>query len=283
MTYPKLISWTYWDGTSIFSKKSEHEKLTLYYANSEEVEKQIEKYKGIPGYDIWGTITPGITKEVIKGFTMRAAKHGALKRKYAENYPDLEDKYKPFSGRFAEIDNYYYIDLPHVKNYVNSITDVYPQYFDFRSNNFIRKEAFKDIEFLEKLFNYKPMAAFGGEIKSFQEKDIPRLLGQIKTTNKELYKFLLNNIQRVRDYDKDSSFVGRKVFIKTIAPGKIKLTKDPILANEDIAYWDGKEIEVFLKKDSNVYNIESIKMKPSDDYIAIVVDEDVITEDTVFL
>ena len=41
-TYPRLISWEYWDGTSIFTHKKEKEELTEYYILDAEGEKEIE-------------------------------------------------------------------------------------------------------------------------------------------------------------------------------------------------------------------------------------------------
>ena len=40
--YPRLISWNYWDGTSLFSRKNNVEELTEYYILDKDGEKEIE-------------------------------------------------------------------------------------------------------------------------------------------------------------------------------------------------------------------------------------------------
>ena len=40
--YPRLISWNYWDGISLFSRKKSAEELTEYYILDKDGEKEIE-------------------------------------------------------------------------------------------------------------------------------------------------------------------------------------------------------------------------------------------------
>ena len=40
--YPRLISWNYWDGTSIFSRKTNAEEIIEYYILDEGVKRRLK-------------------------------------------------------------------------------------------------------------------------------------------------------------------------------------------------------------------------------------------------
>ncbi len=273
----KVISWQYWDGSGIFSSKNDKEKITLVYAESEEVEKAIAELGYIPYFYYWRT--PGISLSKISGYTKRAKSFGNIISKYKKLYPDMQDKYPlktPANG--MKYMDYIVAELPHLKNYVNPLADKYPEYIF--NEKFIKKEAFYDKNFVNDLLNYKPMALMGGEIKDFQNKHLPNFIKSVKYINPKLFEELLK-YPKVQDMNAEITPVGKPAKVHTLAPGKIELVKNPLRWGEDIAEWDGKNIKISLTEKGIKYDgIKEIFFEPEENFIVKIFDETTFNEQT---
>ena len=267
--YPKAINWTYYNSKST----KEKEKIVIYFAKNEEVEKEIERLGFIPRLYI-GQV-PGIIIKTIKGFTKKARKYGLIQSEYRNKYKELEDKYKccqPLTG--LKFNNFIYTTLPYL-NYNEIINN---KLSDNTYKDFLKEELFYDKDFVIALLDYRPRDAFQNEIKSYQEKNLPAFLKGVKKYNKELYKELLK-YEKVKKLDKETSFAGAKAKVKTLEKGFIKLTEKISLSDDYTAYWNGESIELTFK-DSKNFN--KIIIEPNEDYIVTIIDEDTVGENTVF-
>lgn len=74
--YPRLISWSYWDGTSLFSRKKEVEELTEYYILDEDGEKEIEDGTLTDAGGPFRSVNRTHFKKVVRtGYTRNSKKH----------------------------------------------------------------------------------------------------------------------------------------------------------------------------------------------------------------
>ena len=269
MTYPKMINWSYYQG-------SLQDYIEMTFVNDEKTENAIKKLGFIP--KLFSGSVPGIYKERINGYSPRAMSYGKIRRNYQEQYPDLEDKYKiiPLTSG-TDFNGFVYTALPYLEeNQV--IQDKMKRIDSVNKFKFIKKELFFDEEFVTAFLTFKPVDCFGKEIKVWQDKHFPNFLKNLKLRSKEIYKELLN-YDKVKELDGFLSSKNEKAKVKTLNKGFVKI--DEIIFKEDecTAYWTGEVIEVTFNNNKS-YN--KITIEPTDEMLVIIIDENTVNENTVF-
>ena len=282
MTYPKLISWSYRNGQGLFSSKNDKDFVNLYFVRNAETEETIKMVGYIPS-DALGPNFPGVYVQKEWGYTPRARSYGKIKNKFQKQCPDLEDKFLCKQPNIGEnLNGVIYTNLAYLSNYVNSLTEKYPEYF--LTSKYIKESAFDDNKFVVDLLAYKPLALIGGEIKSYQKEDLPKFLQSVKYYNNELYSKLLA-FDKVQELNKTFSPVGKIAKVHSLKPSKICLLKDLFTFSIDGTYfWNGEKIIItFSDRSAKSTNIDTLTFVPKDDYLVKIVEEESVTPETEFV
>lgn len=272
MSYPRLVSWSYFDGKGIFSGKNEKEQLTKVYILKEEGEQLLEGGKIVRLNMFKGYHDPYFKVEKIEGFTRRAKNYGNLRSKMVKEYPELERKLKSVSSKIMEYSEYIYIDLPHLDNYVNPLTK---DKEIFLNENFIYKEKFTP-EFVKTLVEFKPLALMGGVIDSYRKEDVPKFLSELKLVFPEIYQEVLSISDVAVSLVEDISYVGKEAYLYTLSNGEVEI-KFNILDKQKF-YWDGKTLT--NKVEMSDGNILSQSITPNENTIVKIVSDSTVNENT---
>lgn len=220
----------------------------------------------------------------VKGYTSRAKKYHSFKSKYQndESYNKLKDANK----RLGEIGEYIVFPYNHIvfSKENNKIVLNDPCTCKIKKDFFILKKDFT-VDFIKELCDFKPQALFGGEVSSYQKKEIPLFLSHLKELLPDLYK---DFITKYKEYDTEINYIGRKALLHTTNPSNIynKSSSYPELNSE--WYWDG---EFLIYKNGyvssvdviNNYEIEEFKLKPNEKATTIIYDNSQINENTIFI
>lgn len=266
----KPIHLTYYNPcTSIFKAgKSDREKVTLYRCCKSETCNAFKNKKCIMLNGIWGHACPYGKSVHQEGYTKAARKCGELIRKYRENYGEVEYKLKMLNG-LCRINDYVYTGLPHLQNYVNSIR---PKEF-FTYEDLIKIEDFTP-EFIVELIKFRPYAMFGGEIESYQKKDVPQFCNQLKRNVPELYKQVFEIYPEIENSIEDIDYSGKKAKVKTLLPGIVKLSTGILQWDGNVLKAKGKQISFWGLKD------EEVTIAPDDETVVEICDNETVTDGT---
>ena len=269
MTYPKMINWSYYQG-------SLQDYIEMTFVNDEKTENAIKKLGFIP--KLFSGSVPGIYKERVNGYSPRAMSYGKIRRNYQKQYPELEDKYKiiPLTDG-TDFNDFVYTVLPYLENN-QVIQDKMNEIDSVNKFKFIKKELFFDKEFVTAFLTFKPIDCFGKEIKVWQDKHLPNFLKNLKLRSKEIYKELLN-YDKVKELDGFLSSKNEKAKVKTLNKGFVKIDEIMFKEDECTAYWTGEVIEVTFNNNKS-YN--KIIIEPTDEMLVIIIDENTVNENTVF-
>ena len=269
MAYPKMINWSYYQG-------SLQDYIEMTFVDDEKTENAIKKLGFIP--KLFSGSVPGIYKERINGYSPRAMSYGKIRRNYQEQYPELEDKYKriPLTDG-TDFNGFVYTVLPYLENN-QVIQDKMNEIDSVNKFKFIKKELFFDKEFVTAFLTFKPTDCFGKEIKVWQDKHLPNFLKNLKLRSKEIYKELLN-YDKVKELDGFLSSKNEKAKVKTLNKGFVKIDEIMFKEDECTAYWTGEVIEVTFNNNKS-YN--KITIEPTDEMLVIIIDENTVNENTVF-
>lgn len=269
MTYPKMINWSYYQG-------SLQDYIEMTFVNDEKTENAIKKLGFIP--KLFSGSVPGIYKERVNGYSPRAMSYGKIRRNYQKQYPELEDKYKiiPLTDG-TDFNGFVYTVLPYLEDN-QVISDKMKEIDTANKFKFIKKELFFDKEFVTSFLTFKPTDCFGKEIKVWQDKHLPNFLKNLKLRSKEIYKELLN-YDKVKELDGFLSSKNEKAKVKTLNKGFVKIDEIMFKEDECTAYWTGEVIEVTFNNNKS-YN--KITIEPTDEMLVIIIDENTVNENTVF-
>ena len=152
MTYPKMINWSYYQG-------SLQDYIEMTFVNDEKTENAIKKLGFIP--KLFSGSVPGIYKERVNGYSPRAMSYGKIRRNYQKQYPELEDKYKiiPLTDG-TDFNGFVYTVLPYLEDN-QVISDKMKEIDTVNKFKFIKKELFFDKEFVTAFLTLKPTDCFG--------------------------------------------------------------------------------------------------------------------------
>lgn len=81
---------------------------------------------------------------------------------------------------------------------------------------------------------------FGGEIESYQKKAVPQFCYQLKRNIPDLYQQVVEIYPEIQNLIENINYVGKKAKVKTLLPGKVKLSSD-------ILDWNGDMLKAMRK------------------------------------
>lgn len=273
--YPRLISWNYWDGTSLFSRKNNVEELTEYYILDKDGEKEIEDgtltHAGGPFRSVCRT---HFKKVVRTGYTRNSKKHKDIYYSMKEKYSELENRLKVFEGILKDCGSYVYINLPWLSGWRGS--DFYSEYkdvfLDDSSTCYIKKEYWT-VELINELIHYKPRNFEGGVITDYQEKYIPQFLLSLKIKFPELYA----QVDRKTDKDTRELLLGKFIPVTKLNVGTVGVVKGGFCL-PDTWYYDGE----YLNGTKQEYGLTvEMRIKATDEVFVKVVDVSTVPLDLV--
>lgn len=272
MRYPRLVSWSYFDGKGIFSGKNEKEQLTKVYILKEEGEHLLEGGKIVRLNMFKGYHDPYFKVEKIEGFTRRARNHGKLKSDMVKEYPELERKLTGVTSKIMDYGEYIYIDLPHLDNYVNPLTK---DKETLLNENFIYKEKFT-VDFVKTLVEYVPRAMMGGVINTYREKEIPKFLSELKLIFPDIYQEVLSISDVAVSLVDDISYIGKQAYLHTLSNGEVEIKFS--LLDKQKFYWDGKTLT--NKVEMSDGNILSQTITPNENTIVKIISDSTVNDNT---
>lgn len=145
------------------------------------------------------------------GLTRRAKGFGAAAEKWRELYKtDITVE----SEQMCRCGDYIYLPYPHL--------DVFGTKFDESLVNdyFVPADSFTT-QMISKIINYRPRAFMGGEITTFQEKEVPKFIKHLAQFSPELFEEYCNTnpeeSERFLSVSRES--VGRKAYLHTMKDG----------------------------------------------------------------
>lgn len=266
------INLTYYNPCNSFFKagKSDRERVTLYTCCNKDNCDAYKRNKCVMLNGLWGHNCPYGNERTETGFTKAARNCGKLIREYKEKYGSVEYSKKDL-GFICYIGDYVFLNLPHLINYVNSIRD---RSF-FIDEDMIKKEDFTP-EFVVELIKFRPYAMFGGEIKSYQEEEVPKFCMQLKRYMPDMYEQVKAIYPEIDNYIEDVNYIGKYAKVKTLLPGDIKVS----IYN---CKWDGKVI-YSKAKGIGIHELgdAEVTITPNDNTYVKIVDNATVTEETEF-
>lgn len=221
--------------------------------------------------------------ENIRGYTSRSKKYSRFKREWKEH-----EKYSKLSHppkKLGLIDGLVVFPYPYVQIEKGEQGDL-----KIKDPSFGNKIAYIDyndfsVDFIYRLCTYRPLAFLGGEITDYQKEIVPLFLTHLKEVLPDKYREFIGKYPR---FSKNVSYVGRKALLKTIKPSYVHYKSKNYPELNEEWYWDG---ELLVYKNGYVssfkitedYDIEEIKLRPSDKSVVKISDNEQVTENTIFV
>lgn len=130
---------------------------------------------------------------------------------------------------------------------------------------------------LQKLEDMKPYAMVGGEIESYQKKAVPQFCYQLKRNIPDLYQQVVEIYPEIQNLIENINYVGKKAKVKTLLPGKVKLSSDILDWNGDMLKAKGKQISWWGLHD------EEVTIIPDDNTVVEICDNETVMDETVLI
>ena len=266
----EVVNFTYYDPqNSLFkSSKSDRARYTIYQCCNKENCGAFMRGKCFMLNGLGGKPCPYGRRSGETGYTPRARGYYSFLRDAKEKYGEHAYKLSHLSSPCV-IGEYVHIALPYLKNYVNPISE------ELISEALIEKGKF-DIDFVVRLVKFRPRAIMGGEITSYQREDVPKFLLQLKRNFPDLYTELLVRESWVKDKVESVSYKDKHALVKTLLPSRVKLSTNVLKWDGAVLTAQGKDISFWGLSD------EKIIIDPTDKTFVQILEDDSVTDDTVF-
>lgn len=143
------------------------------------------------------------------------------------------------------------------------------------NGDIIKKEDFTP-EFIVELIKYRPEALMGGEITSYQKKEVPKFCNQLKRYMPDMFEKVKEIYPEVENRIEDINYRDKWAKVVTLLPGNVKLSTK-------ILEWDGSVI----KAEGNQLTFwglsnEPVVITPNKNTYVQIVDNAMVTDDTEF-
>ena len=271
-SYKPFYFWCYDPLNSLFGKKSEKANYTVFFCQcSETCEARKNGYCFMKN-GIYGKSCPYGKRLHQEGYTPKAGRYytfiNEAKKKYGEYSQENVGFINAINDLFHVGDKYVYLPLNYLSNYVNPIDTE----LGIIQENLIPKENFT-VENIIKLLKFRPQALFGGVIRGYEE-DLPKFMVMLRSFDKELYNKVLEAYPDASKYCTKLNYVGRRAYVKTLLPGKVKV-------GSTIMDWNGKVITGSSSAISTGLGDSVLTITPKDNTIVTIVDNGTVDEDKI--
>lgn len=210
------------------------------------------------------------------GYTSRARKYYEFKRKWDND--ECRYKLKEPDNIVGKIGDTFVLNTGYL--YENESGGYYiDTHFSQAPLIYVSKEKF-DNNLIKLVCDAKPKTIFeSAEIKTYQEKIVPRFLYELKTEFKEIYD---NFIKEYPEYEnKKINFVGREAYINTLRNGSELLDCHKnkwIIENDEIVCYNWSTWLPFKNKRKGT----ETRIKITDEMTYEITDNEQVTENTKF-
>ena len=290
------INFTYYDPQNSFFKagKSDREHVNLYlcknYDNCEAYKKNLCVMANMKLFGNYPC--PQGKIQYIEGYTKQASKCGDLIRKHKERYPDLQYKLKELNhvekcGEYIFLNFPDWFNLQHYSSYdfkkdsdeVKAYQFSFSEYFKSKivDGYFVKVEDFT-LELMNRLLDFRPCEFWGGVIKDYRNKYLPKFLYDLKKYFPDKYMELANNRPEVDDMVAEITFVGKRAKLSTLNSGKVKFGSAIVEWNkeENRIYGDQTLLSsIFVKK-------AKVIIEPENDVFVEILSDDSVNDLTEF-
>lgn len=213
-------------------------------------------------------------KQNIQGYTSRALKYNEFRRKYREDecFAKLDEP----NNKIGKIKDTFVINMKYLHEnegggYKIETNLVSHPLICIPENEFTNN-------LIELICSGKPRTIFENEIiKSYQEKDVPRFLYELKTDFKEIYDEFIKEYPEYKNLE--MNFIGRKAYINTLKNGaELSDCHKNIwkIENDEIVCYGWLTWLPFGKTPTET------RIKITDDMICEITDNNQVKEDTRF-
>jgi len=194
-------------------------------------------------------------------------------------YKDVRFDFKSYSDILTIVGEYIFLPYSHMTNNEN-IPFLGRGGVFMKENCFLPMNSFT-VNNIINICEFKPYAMMGGEIKSYQEKQIPKFLTHLSEIMPDIFAELCKNYDRANEIVKNYSYVGRKALLNTLN-SKIGKFID-IHGGEWV--WDGKYLVSYNSKAIFMITGEfsELRLKPNENCIVTISDNLQVNENTKFL
>lgn len=272
-----LVSWSYYDGTSLFSKKASPESLTKIFIKDPNDPAALDVAKegkiALLNFGLRVVDDPYFYCSSVQGFTKKAKKHKELYYNMIEQHPDKHNIATALKGKLKPYGDYVFINLEFLDNHVN------PWRPDFFYNKFFIKKADLTVDAIISLINYKPQAVFGGTIPAYLGTEIPALLLDLKIEFPQLYQDLMAASPIAAEIGSKLTYKGKKAYVTTLLPGNVDIQRSS--STPETYFWNGS----YLAADITLYDKSKAKelIQPSKETSVIITDDSTVTNKTIFI
>lgn len=212
-------------------------------------------------------------------------------KKKFESTPILVDQ-SP-KNKYAYVGEYIYFPYAHAT--LNEAVPFGQKANLLSSGNCFLPKAHWNIETIEKIVKFRPQALFGGEITTYQSKEMPLFLTHLKEKDPDLYKGLLDkNPHFIKQYSLNSkkNAIGRTALLSTIAYPTEYTTSGSREGKYKVKWqWDGKVLRAINQEHAynktwgefKKYNKIEVILEPRPDEEIVIQDESWVNENTKFV
>lgn len=226
----KIVDWNLYNpAESIFGNNKDKAEFRLAYCKNSE---NCEAYKRgeCTLLDFFSEKCPyGKVKKEI-GFTPRARKYSKWIQEKKEIVKDITRLSS--AKKVTKIGDYYFFPYPHW-SLDESVSCQKRAGFVSNQEQYIHQDRFTP-EWLVKVLQARPKAIFGGEITSYQQEVVPKIVAHLKEEFPKIHEEVAKLIDLPEVY---ITYVGRKAVLKTLNPFKYKEKNKWII-------WDGKTVTI---------------------------------------
>lgn len=283
--YPKLVSWSYYDGrghlllvsnptkefiTEIWAKNAEAENV-LKQTNNRILALNREGDKDDPYFFVKKRF----------GFTCKSLKHGEIRKSMEKDYPALQDRVKSFKGGATTIQpygEYIWVNMPYTQSipwvdyekFANS-----PKGVAWDSPFFANKSSF-DKELIIKILTYKHYTTFDHQLIDDTKAHL-EFLRELSFKMPELYNQVVTDNDYAKELTKQITSVGKHALVTTMLPGKVTYK---LRLEEVETLWDGSVITGEMKTPQG--DTMEFTITPTDKTVVTILEDSTVSSNTVF-
>lgn len=236
---------------------------------------QCWRVRGLGGTCKFGSVSN------IKGYTSRAKKYRQFEREWSSH--EQYGKLKRPPRKLGVIDGKVVLPYHHVNvEQVGELVKIKePLLFAGNDISYVDYDRFT-ADVIYKICMFRPQAMMGGEISSYRKETVPLFLAHLEEVLPEKYKEFTD---KYPEFAEKIDHVGRKAYLKTINPSTVyykgsNLNETWEWDGEILTYVEGHVSSFFITRD---YDVEEIKLRPSDKSTIVISDNNQVTKDTVFI
>lgn len=271
----KVVDWRLYDPkNSMFGGKKDKARMTkVLCANSENCE--IFKRGACTMFETLIQKCPYGKWRVEHGFTQKARgfhKWIEARREEVKDIPQLSGWRK-----IANVGEYIYFPYAHWT--LDNGVKFNGNRANFLSNGdaFIPKDQFT-IDLFQSIVIARPRAIMGGEITSYQEKEVPKIVLHCREEMPEFFREWAEKYPETASRFEVVNHVGRKAYVKTLKVGAV------VKVSKNVGQWDGtkmifEDYKIILP---DIRGKNYLEVIPNDDAVVTITDNSQVDEKTKF-